>query len=273
MFHILYLILTGVNKITPSQLLNMTRAILWRSTFKEHRLTGHFLAFFFDFSASSWAFLLAASLLAWKKRAEASEQVFRLRKNLLNRWELHNTIEHYQALIRYLIPRRMNPVLKMQVSIRPWSYRENRHSNQEQNGTNLTNLSLLSEHDLVVEILLSLLHHHDGQSFFLCFLLLLQACQVFKLHFSWGDFDLQRLKRPQRMWLKNKGREGSVEGAGWKASYLALWSLLFHLLKTLLFSLFIIILFIVIVLLFIVIIFLLIVLISFTLLLLLLLPG
>lgn len=70
----------------------------------------------------------------------------------------------------------------------------NPHWINNKNGTNLSDFSLLSEHNLVVEVLLFFLHHHDGQTFLLCFFLLLQARWVFYLQFAWCHFDLQRLK-------------------------------------------------------------------------------
>lgn len=65
-------------------------------------------------------------------------------------------------------------------------------------GTNLSDFSLLPKHDLVVEVLLFFLHHHDGQTFLLCFFLLLQACWVFYLQLARCHFDLQRLKGTKR---------------------------------------------------------------------------
>lgn len=66
-------------------------------------------------------------------------------------------------------------------------------------GTNLSYFSLLPKHNLVVEVLLFFLHHHDGQTFLLCFLLLLHACWVFYLQLAWCHFDLQRLKMDKEM--------------------------------------------------------------------------
>lgn len=122
----------------------------------------------------------------------------------------------------------------------------NPYLNQLQNGTNLSDFSLLSEHDLVIKVFFLFLHHHDGQAFLLCFLLLLQACWVIYLHFPRCHFDLQRLKRKRDKLISVvcRNRNADVKEKGSKVSYLALRPLFFHLLKILLFCLFIFLLFI-----------------------------
>lgn len=64
MFHIPYLSLIEINH----SLRDVKQPQMWNVVHTE-RYSIQFLAFFFlDFSESSWAFLLAASLLACKKR-------------------------------------------------------------------------------------------------------------------------------------------------------------------------------------------------------------